>query len=249
MSIAETCDDNNPLPLITGVAVNGANESDQAPLVPMVDRLAERGLAPAELCADTGYGSGRNLVECAERAIDLRAPVHAPAAPPAIDAFVAAGESERGVPTAAAAAEPATGAAPDATAAEPIPGAAPETAPLDDGRVRLPLPDRLDLASFAFNSAFSEVLSCPAGRAPAAQHLANGVLIATFAAAQRRGCPRSTRCPIRELADGSRPLRRAPATIATEVRQHEQRTRGFNVRAASRIATGPAAASSRRTAP
>jgi len=183
---------------------------------------------------DAGDGSGRNIVECAKRGIDLQAPVHDPAAPPAVDAFIAAGEPDRGVPTAAAAAEPATDAAVDAAAAEPVPDAGSSPAPLDDDRLRGQLPGRLDLASFAFNAAFSEVLSCPDGLAPAAQHVANGVLIASFAAAPCRGCPLSTLCPTRELADGSRQLRRAPATIATEVRQREQRTRRFEDRYRSR---------------
>jgi len=256
VQIAETCDENNPLQLITGVAVNGANESDQAALVPMVDQLAESDLAPTELLADTGYGSGRNIVECAERGIDLQAPVRDPAAPPAVDAFITAGEPDRGVPTAAAAAEPPTDVAADAAAAEPatdaaaeaaaaepptdvasdaaatepVPDAAPETASLAGDGVRGQRVDRLDLAAFAFNAAFNEVLACPDGPAPAAQHVANGVLIATFAAAQCHGCSLSMLCPTRELADGSRQLRRAPATIATEVRQHEQRTRGFKDR-------------------
>jgi hypothetical protein len=42
--ISETCEDDNPYQLITGVSVNGANESDQRALLPMLDLLAESGI-------------------------------------------------------------------------------------------------------------------------------------------------------------------------------------------------------------
>ena len=75
VQLSETCNPDNPYQLITAVAVNGAHESDQKALVPMLDQLDASGMAPTELFADTGYGSGANIVAAAERGVELVAPV------------------------------------------------------------------------------------------------------------------------------------------------------------------------------
>jgi len=213
VQISETCGEDNPVQLVTGVAVNGAHESDQAALVPMVEQLSESGMAPDELIADTGYGSGANIVAAAERGVDLQAPVQDPGAPPPTDAFLTAGEPV---------ADEAIAIAPDASTepdSEPL--------PIDDDWLRSQLPDGIDLASFAFTSTFQRLLACPNDHAPTSQQVTGTTLTATFSSEHCGACPLSCLCPTRELKDGRRQLRRAPATIATEARQHEQRTTTF----------------------
>lgn len=81
VQLSETCNPDNPYQIITAVAVNGAHESDQKALVPMLEQLAAAHMAPMELTADTGYGSGANIVAAAERGVELVAPVQDPDAP------------------------------------------------------------------------------------------------------------------------------------------------------------------------
>lgn len=73
--IAETCVAENPYQVITAVSVTAANGSDQNATVPVVEQLVESGQKPEELLADTGYGSGENIVACAELGVTLVAPV------------------------------------------------------------------------------------------------------------------------------------------------------------------------------
>ena len=56
MQLAETCEASNPYQIITGISVNGANESDQHATVPMVEQLIGKGLGPEVVFADTSYG-------------------------------------------------------------------------------------------------------------------------------------------------------------------------------------------------
>lgn len=75
VQVAETCGDDNPFELITGTALNGAHDSDQRALVPMLEQLDDSEMKPVELMADMGYGSGRNIVAAAEQDVELVAPV------------------------------------------------------------------------------------------------------------------------------------------------------------------------------
>lgn len=213
VQISESCGENNPVQLVTAVAVNGAHESDQAALVPMLEQLAGSGMAPKELIADTGYGSGANIVAAADRGVDLLAPVQDPNAPTPTDAFLVAGEP---------AAEDGTAIAPQARAQADA-----ATHPIDDEWVRSQLPDGIDLASFAFTATFRRLLACPNDHAPTSQQATDTMVTATFSSEHCGACPLSCLCPTRELKDGGRQLRRAPATIATEARQYEQRTTAF----------------------
>ena len=52
--------------------MNGAHESDQKAVLPMLDRLEQSKMMPEELIADTGYGSGENIVESAKRGVNLK---------------------------------------------------------------------------------------------------------------------------------------------------------------------------------
>lgn len=203
VQVAETCGAENPYQVITDVEVNGAHESDQAATVPTVERLQAKGLGPGELLADTGFGSGENLVGCAEAGVDLRAPVQDPASrtTPAPDRW------SRPV-----------GVAPDAAAAD-----AAAEAPAGPT-------EPLGLEAFRFNRTFSRVVGCPAGRVAVAQGVGgrNGQRRATFAGAACAGCPCAGRCPTRPSGPGGdRVLRWRPAAAATAMRQHEQRERAF----------------------
>lgn len=74
--IAETCVEENPFQVITAVAVNGANESDQRHVVEMLDQVERTcGETPATMHGDAGYGSGENIVAAQERGTDLAAPI------------------------------------------------------------------------------------------------------------------------------------------------------------------------------
>ena len=74
-SLTETCVEENPFQVITDVAVDCANASDQNDLEPTIERLEEAGHKPAELFADAGYGSGKNIVEAQGRGVELTAPI------------------------------------------------------------------------------------------------------------------------------------------------------------------------------
>jgi hypothetical protein len=63
------------LNLITLVKVEKANQGDSSALIPAVDELVRRGLAPDELMADTAYGSDANFAYAASNNIELVAPV------------------------------------------------------------------------------------------------------------------------------------------------------------------------------
>lgn len=206
--IAETCHPDNPYEVITGVEITSANGSDQNATLPMLERLEAAGMKPKELIADTGYGSGENIVGAAEMGVALLTPVQDPGAPDDVhDGRPTEGNSAAEEPTCA------TGEAPASVlAAEPSSpvGAAP-----------------LDLADFAFNATFSEVRMCPAGVAPEWQDVTDTAYFAGFPADLCATCPLAARCPARLLADGTRKLRWRDTRAATATRQRQQRTASF----------------------
>ena len=211
--LVETCDADNALQLITAVDVCGAHASDQHATVAMVEQLQASDMAPSELVADTGYGSGANIIACHERGVELLAPVQDPSAVAKVDRFLAAGTTATAAPAAAE----------DAT---PMPDA---TAPLAQVQAWMAtqLLDGVDLAAFAFTATYDAVLGCPNDHAPARQQLTGKTLVATFSTEHCSDCVLAKLCPTRQLADGSRQLQRSPASIATEVRQYVQRTAAF----------------------
>ena len=74
--LTETCVEDNPFQVVTAVSVNNANESDQQQLVPALEQTERTcGVAPEELHADAGYGSGENIVEARAHGTDLKAPI------------------------------------------------------------------------------------------------------------------------------------------------------------------------------
>jgi hypothetical protein len=76
--IVETYSEENPFQLITGVDITPANGSDHSATIPVLDRLTADGMKPTLLLADTGYGSGANIIASASRDVDLLAPVQDP---------------------------------------------------------------------------------------------------------------------------------------------------------------------------
>ena len=142
IQVAETCGEGNPYQVVTGVSVNGAHESDQHAVIPMVDQLRDSQLMPSEMLADTGYGSGQNIIDCAERGVDLQAPVQDPDAPERADHWDNPVDPE-----------PSGACSPGATAEETRSSTESAEAPLG-------------LEAFAFNKTFDKVLHCPANHAP-----------------------------------------------------------------------------------
>jgi hypothetical protein len=78
VQVAETCHEDNPTQIIIHVEVTPASGSDAAVPVPLIEELAQRKLRPAQLFADTTFGSGRNAFQAARRGTELVSPVGGP---------------------------------------------------------------------------------------------------------------------------------------------------------------------------
>lgn len=200
VQLTETCGDGNPYQLITGVAVNGANESDQAAVVPMISKLDAAGLLPNELLADTGYGSGDNIVAAAKANVELVAPVQDPDAAPAMDPWASPVE------------RPAL--SPNDTI-----GAAGRAVP------RLGL-DAFDFNK-VYDAVLACLGGHPPALQITDK---TGKVCATFSAATCGNCPSAGLCPTQQLKSGDRKLRFSPASAATAHRQRLQATPGFKER-------------------
>lgn len=207
--VIETCDADNPYQVITGISVNGAHESDQQATVPIVEGLMAKGLRPEVLLADTGYGSGSNIVECADCDVHLHAPVQDPDAPAAEDPWLA--RVEEVAPSPLATSEPR--------------GPPSGTSPGDEEKYPS---DALELADFRFTPAFDKVEQCPAGRAPVEQEIGERFFQARFSGDHCRDCPMAERCPTRALVrTDDRKLYWRDVKAATATRQREQRQPEF----------------------
>jgi hypothetical protein len=79
--VAETCNPDNPVQVITEVMVTPACASDAQATVPMVDALKAAQIAPRELVADTTYSGATNAAELGARDVRLVAPAPAQAKP------------------------------------------------------------------------------------------------------------------------------------------------------------------------
>ncbi len=229
--VAETCVKENPYQVITAVALNGANESDQNATLPIVERLVAHGHKPDEMLADTGYGSGENIIGCAEMGVILFAPVQDPdkpkrqdlwIGPPALEAPATAATSESAVPPAEGASDPVAPAAPAPTA-----GPTSETASVADSVAPAPKV-AMTLGDFAFNATFSDVIRCPNGAGPTEQRSTDTAYYATFRGADCATCTLAEHCITRRIAHSEdRTLRWRDTRAATETRQREQQTPAF----------------------
>ena len=245
VQVAETCDQDNAYQVITAVAVNGANVSDQVATVAVVDQLAKSGMPAKVVFADTGYGSGDNIVACAERGVDLQAPVQDPHVPQRTDRMGEPVESSllehessgTDVPAEDGDQVEREDATPEAVAdpASVSDGAGPDETP-EEARTEGETPEKdassLTVADFTFNETFDEVLTCPGGAAPFAQHTdaSRRTAWSKFATAQCAGCALAARCPTKIRRDGVRTLRTQRSKAATAARQREQQTAAFKER-------------------
>jgi hypothetical protein len=75
VQIAETTHERNEVEIITHVDVTPSSGSDASQTIPVLDSLAEREIQPAELIADTTYGSVENGLAAARMGTELVAPV------------------------------------------------------------------------------------------------------------------------------------------------------------------------------
>ena len=72
VAVAETCAAENPFQVITDVQTDPSNHSDQNTTPDVVDRLEKNDLKPDTMYTDGGFTSGENIVECAEKGVDLQ---------------------------------------------------------------------------------------------------------------------------------------------------------------------------------
>lgn len=72
--VAETCDPENEMQVVTHVSTEGAHQSDQHAPLPVIDDLEQKDCKPNMLLADTNYGRGQNIVDAAARGVDLVSP-------------------------------------------------------------------------------------------------------------------------------------------------------------------------------
>jgi hypothetical protein len=75
---SETCSDANDVQLIVSALPQTAVESDAKALPPVLQDLQERALLPAEMLADTSYGSDDNVQKAAELGVEVVSPVPGP---------------------------------------------------------------------------------------------------------------------------------------------------------------------------
>ena len=71
-TFAETCSNENPFQVITDVQTDTSVISDQVKTLEVVNRLDANGLKPDVLYTDGTFTSGKNIVECADKGIDLQ---------------------------------------------------------------------------------------------------------------------------------------------------------------------------------
>ena len=77
VQISETCVEENPVELITHVAVTPSAGSDAKATIPAIDALEDAGHKPEELTADTTYSGATNAAEASKRGVRLLAPAPA----------------------------------------------------------------------------------------------------------------------------------------------------------------------------
>lgn len=75
VQLAETCDADNPFQLIDYVELQGAHQSDQESLLAIEQDLIERGHKVNTAYSDTGYISGKNIVESEKLGVRLVGPM------------------------------------------------------------------------------------------------------------------------------------------------------------------------------
>jgi hypothetical protein len=82
VQLSETCHPDNDVQLITAALPQTAVESDAKAVTPILDDLEANQLLPAEMPADTAYGSDENVQAAAARGVELLSPVSGPEVDP-----------------------------------------------------------------------------------------------------------------------------------------------------------------------
>jgi hypothetical protein len=82
--LSETCVEDNPIQVLTRVEVEPAHLSDQHAIIPALNDLEKREIAPERMFADTAYNSGDNMIAAAELGVELMAPTPGKADPDGI---------------------------------------------------------------------------------------------------------------------------------------------------------------------
>ena len=75
VQVVETCQADNVTQVITHVGVSEVCGSDAQAVIPVLENLAQRGLQPQELVADTAYGSAENALNAERVGTELISPV------------------------------------------------------------------------------------------------------------------------------------------------------------------------------
>ncbi len=75
VQLSETCSPENEVQLITGVIPETACANDSDAVRPMLEQLEVNGLTPAQMAADTAYGSDENYATAESFGVELIAPV------------------------------------------------------------------------------------------------------------------------------------------------------------------------------
>jgi len=75
VQLAETCDPDNEVQIITAALPQTAAEPDTEAVEPILDTLEESNLLPQELFVDTGYASDENVQKAESRGVELVGPV------------------------------------------------------------------------------------------------------------------------------------------------------------------------------
>jgi hypothetical protein len=74
VQLAETCDDENDVQLITAAIPQTAAEQDAGAIEPVFDALERNRLTPEAMLADTAYGSDDNVQACEDKGVELVSP-------------------------------------------------------------------------------------------------------------------------------------------------------------------------------
>ena len=76
VQVSETCGAENDVQLVVAAIPQSACEQDHNAMGEVLDSLEQSGHSPKTILADCGYGSDQNVQKCAERNVELIAPVN-----------------------------------------------------------------------------------------------------------------------------------------------------------------------------
>jgi hypothetical protein len=74
VQVSQTYNPDNPVQIITAALPQGASESDQNAVEPMLEKMEANNAKPEKMLADSAYGSDENVVHSAKENVELVAP-------------------------------------------------------------------------------------------------------------------------------------------------------------------------------